>query len=76
MIGNGVVVDLEALLSELEELREAGVDVADRVLISESAHVVLPFQKQLDELQKKSKDFAKRSSNCKSRSINSKSKSN
>jgi len=48
VIGNGVVVDPDQLLSELEELRGRGVDAAGRLLVSDRAQVVMPYHKALD----------------------------
>lgn len=47
VIGNGVVVDPEALLAELDGLRAAGVDVRG-LRISDRAHVVMPYHKDED----------------------------
>lgn len=52
VIGNGVVVDPDQLLSELKELQEKGKDRA-RLIISGSAHVVMPYHKVLDGLDEK-----------------------
>ncbi len=51
VIGNGVVVDPELLLQEIQELKSRGVSVAGRLFLSERAHLVFPFHKQLDALQ-------------------------
>ncbi|MGE0040462.1 MAG: adenylosuccinate synthase [Vicinamibacterales bacterium] len=50
IIGNGVVVDPQALFAEIEELAGLGVDVGDRLLISEKAHLILPYHRELDVL--------------------------
>jgi len=47
-IGNGVVLDPETLLHELEELERRGVAVRGRLVISERAHMVLPYHKLMD----------------------------
>jgi len=48
-IGNGVVVDPEVLLDEMESLRKMGVSVTPENLgISERAHLIMPFHKALD----------------------------
>lgn len=47
VIGNGVVVDPEVLLSEIEKLEGRGVDTRDLV-ISSRAHVVMPYHKLED----------------------------
>ncbi len=48
LIGNGVVVDPEALLQEMGQLRRRGVDVERAVLISDCAHLIFPYHKRLD----------------------------
>ncbi len=49
MIGNGVVVDPEVLLKELEGLREQDLLPKDvRLYISEKAHVIMPYHRRLD----------------------------
>ena len=50
IIGNGVVVDPTALFAELDELIGMGVDVGGRLFISDKAHVILPYHRELDVL--------------------------
>ena len=50
IIGNGVVVDPQALFSEIEELARMGVGIDGRLLISEKAHLILPYHRELDVL--------------------------
>jgi adenylosuccinate synthase len=50
VIGNGVVVDPRALFAEVDELGRLGVEVDGRLLISEKAHVILPYHRELDLL--------------------------
>ena len=50
VIGNGVVIDPQALLSEVSRLAEAGANVAS-LAISDRAHVVMPYHKAEDELR-------------------------
>lgn len=47
-IGNGVVVDPSHLLSEIERLEAAGLDVRSRLFISESCPLILPFHVEVD----------------------------
>lgn len=47
VIGNGVVIDPEQLIAEFDLLQQQGMDRA-RLVISESAHVVMPYHKLLD----------------------------
>jgi adenylosuccinate synthase len=49
-IGNGVVIDPHALFTEIDELGRLGYDVTNRLLISERAHVILPYHRELDLL--------------------------
>lgn len=49
MIGNGVVLSPEALLSEMKELQEQGVPVRDRLLISAACPLILPYHTALDQ---------------------------
>ena len=52
VIGNGVVVDPWALLEEIEEIKLKGVDVnVDNFIISESANLILPFHREMDEIR-------------------------
>jgi adenylosuccinate synthase len=50
VIGNGVVVDPQALFAEIDEVTAAGVTVGDRLLISDKAHLILPYHRELDLL--------------------------
>jgi adenylosuccinate synthase len=50
VIGNGVVVDPAALFAEIDELTAHGVDVDRRIVISDKAHVILPYHRDLDLL--------------------------
>ncbi|MCC7180488.1 MAG: adenylosuccinate synthase [Acidobacteria bacterium] len=50
VIGNGVVVDPQALFAEIDELAALGIEVGDRLLISEKAHLILPYHRELDVL--------------------------
>ena len=48
VIGNGVVVDPVSLVEEIEGLRKLGVKVGDNLVVSETAHVVFPYHRELD----------------------------
>src|SRR5207249_6741099 len=50
VIGNGVVVDPKALFAEVDELIAAGIDVGNRIVISDKAHLILPYHRDLDLL--------------------------
>lgn len=56
VIGNGVVVDPEALFEEIDYLEKEGVNVTPKkLLISDRAHVIMPYHKILDVLKEKSR---------------------
>ena len=50
-IGNGVTIDPESLLEEIESLAEARISIDARLKISELAHVIMPYHKVLDKLR-------------------------
>src|SRR3990172_3187190 len=50
VIGNGVVVDPQALFAEVDELARNGVEVDGRIAISDKAHLILPYHRDLDLL--------------------------
>ncbi len=54
-IGNGVVVEPEALLTEIKQLEEAQVDVKSRLKISRAAPIIMPYHIVLDQLREKAK---------------------
>jgi len=49
LIGNGVVVSPEALLKEIKQLEDSGIPARDRIVISESCPVILPYHIALDQ---------------------------
>jgi adenylosuccinate synthase len=57
VIGNGVVIDLVSLAGELDTLRKQRVKVAPRqLLISDCAHLTLPYHRLLDRAREAAKD--------------------
>ena len=50
VIGNGVVIDPQALFAEVAELAKSGIDVGHRNVISDKAHLILPYHRDLDLL--------------------------
>ena len=50
IIGDGVVVDPQALFAEIDELEQSGIAVGDRLIISDKAHLILPYHRELDLL--------------------------
>ncbi len=48
VIGNGVVLDPMAFLTEVARLKELGVDVAGQLFVSDRAHVILPYHRMIE----------------------------
>jgi len=59
VIGNGVVIDPIALVNEIEGLRKLGVQIGPNLLISDCAHLVLPYHRLLDEQRELRKGHTK-----------------
>ncbi len=52
ILGNGVVIDPWALLSEIEDIKKQGIEVnSENFMISESASLILPFHQEMDEIR-------------------------
>ncbi len=55
-IGNGLVVDPEVLIKEIDYISSKGIDVGvNKLKISEKAHLIMPYHKQLDIAREKKK---------------------
>ncbi len=48
VIGNGVVIDPVALMEEIRLLKNQGIEVKNRLWISQNAHLIMPYHKLLD----------------------------
>ncbi len=59
VIGNGVVIDPRGLLGELEMLRGAGVATEGRLIVSDRAHVIMPYHRLLDTLDEEERGGAR-----------------
>jgi len=53
LIANGVVVDVEIFLNEVQSLRDKGYLQNSKVLLSDRAHVIMPYHKALDQAREK-----------------------
>ena len=52
IIGNGVVIDPWAFLAEIDEIKSKGVKInVENLIISESANLILPFHREMDEIR-------------------------
>jgi adenylosuccinate synthase len=58
ILGNGVVIDPEAMVEEMEGLEERGISLAN-LYISETAHAIMPYHRMLDGLEEKRKGDSK-----------------
>ena len=55
ILGNGVVIDPWALLDEIKEIKNKGINVTEEnFMISESASLILPFHQEMDEIREDS----------------------
>lgn len=59
VIGNGVVLDPIALLGETDTLAKAGVRIKERLIISDRAHLLMPYHRSLDGASEDSKGTGK-----------------
>ena len=50
VIGNGVVIDPQALLDEIVFLQKHGFKFEDRLFISQNAHIIMPYHKVIDSI--------------------------
>ncbi|MGH9395099.1 MAG: adenylosuccinate synthase, partial [Terriglobales bacterium] len=48
VIGNGVVIDPQALVDEIEALEQAGIGVGGKLFVSNRAHVILPYHRMIE----------------------------
>ena len=55
IIGNGVVVEPQALIKEITDLRKRGIKVSDNLLISMNAHLIMPYHLVIDSASEKTK---------------------
>ncbi|MBR1396014.1 MAG: adenylosuccinate synthase [Selenomonadaceae bacterium] len=58
IIGNGVVVDPQCILEEMDAMTARGIDISG-IRISNRAHVVMPYHKIIDELSDEARAFHK-----------------
>lgn len=48
VIANGVIVDLEVLISEIKMLQDDGMNLKSKLFVSERCHLIMPYHKSLD----------------------------
>jgi adenylosuccinate synthase len=49
VIGAGTVIDPTALLAEVENLKRSGIDVRGRLFVSDRAHLIFPYHREMDK---------------------------
>ena len=49
VIANGVIIDPEVLVSEIKMLRDDGINLKKKLVVSERCHLILPYHKALDQ---------------------------
>ena len=59
VLGNGVVIDLEAFFKEINTLAKRGVSVKGRLFVSDRAHLIFPFHRLMDQLREDHKGSEK-----------------
>jgi adenylosuccinate synthase len=59
VIGAGTVVDPVALLGELENLKRSGIDVRGRLFLSDRAHLIFPYHREMDKAAETARGTAK-----------------
>ncbi|KAA3638397.1 MAG: adenylosuccinate synthase, partial [Proteobacteria bacterium] len=55
IIGNGVVIEPTSLIKEIKKLEDTGVEVRNRLLISQAAPIIMPYHIRLDQLREEGK---------------------
>ena len=59
VIGAGTVVDPAALVAELDNLKKSGVEVRGRLFLSNRAHVIFPYHREMDKAAEAARGAAK-----------------
>lgn len=59
IIGNGVVVDPEALIQEIDDLKKRGISFENRLFLSKRAHLIMPYHKLFDKHSEAKKGIQK-----------------
>ncbi|HXN73490.1 MAG TPA: adenylosuccinate synthase [Candidatus Acidoferrales bacterium] len=59
VIGAGTVVDPAALVAELENLKKSGIEVRGRLFLSNRAHVIFPYHREMDKAAESARGEAK-----------------
>ncbi|MHB1285739.1 MAG: adenylosuccinate synthase [Leptospirales bacterium] len=55
VIGNGIALDPQALIEEIDDLAQRGIQVGENLKISDSCHLILPYHRAIDKESEKQK---------------------
>ena len=58
VIGPGTVVDPAALVAELENLKKSGIEVRGRLFLSNRAHLIFPYHREMDKAAEQARGAA------------------
>ncbi len=58
VIGNGVVIHPDTLISEINALEKKGMDVFNRLLISYAAHLILPYHNEIETINEENSEYS------------------
>jgi adenylosuccinate synthase len=58
VIGNGVVLDPVAAMTEISTIKKLGYEVEGRLFISHNAHLIMPYHKRIEEARERARDGA------------------
>jgi adenylosuccinate synthase len=64
LIGNGVVIDPEAFLREIQELKEFGAEINDNLVISKGAHLIFPYHSLKEKISEERRGAKKIGTTC------------
>lgn len=64
LIGNGVVISPQAFLSEITELNKAGFEVNENLVVSKSAHLILPYHSAVEKVSEEIRGENKIGTTC------------
>lgn len=64
LIGNGVVVDPQALLDEISELKVMGIEIDGNIFISKNAHLILPYHSLVEAVGEEKRGAKKIGTTC------------
>jgi adenylosuccinate synthase len=48
VVGNGVVINLDIFFKEIDNLNKRNIDIKNRIFVSDSSHIILPFHEEID----------------------------